>query len=163
MKPEKGDKVKILFRNGAIESGIIESWTDKEAHLKSNESNNILLIQNVNQDVMAVKIILDNNSKNNENPLLPVKLENSIVNNDDNPLLQNDSSKSVSHKDEKFYVSDMALKAKKLTELRLEQAALEKEKIKNSLKSNQGIQEIKYDLPSSLFLSKNSSSNNGSR
>lgn len=58
MFPEKGQHIKIFFRNGAVEEGIVHIWGEKQAVLKSMTTDNLLLIQDVEQDVMAIKIII---------------------------------------------------------------------------------------------------------
>ena len=150
MKPLKGHKVKILFRNGAVESGVVEAWTDKEAILRSNESNNILIIQNITQDVMAIKVILEDDIKNNINSIP----ENKNIN-----LIQNEH-REMSQEDKKEYIPDINLRAKKLIELRNEKALLEKEQVKKTLRANNGIKDIQYDLPNSLLFAKNTGINN---
>ena len=58
MLPEQGQHIKIFFRNGVIEEGLVQEWSNKQAVLKSLSTDNLLLIQDVAQDVMAVKIIV---------------------------------------------------------------------------------------------------------
>jgi len=153
MKPIKGQKVKILFRNGTIESGIIESWSEKDAVIKANDSNNFLIIQNTSQDVMAIKIILEDSDKikikNEENNIITEKDVRKIDNELDRVIYE----EKISDEEKREYIPDISLRAKKLAELRIEQARLEKEKIsKKLLKPDLGkVQAFNYELPSSIF------------
>ena len=60
MIPQKGHYVKIIFRNGSQAEGYVESWSDKQSILKSVEGESYFLIQKTVEDVMAIKIILEN-------------------------------------------------------------------------------------------------------
>lgn len=59
MDPQINQKVKIYFRNGIIEEGIVLSWSSKKSAIKSLSSENILVIQNTEQDVFLLKIIIE--------------------------------------------------------------------------------------------------------
>lgn len=56
LSPTEGDEVKVLFRNGQVEEGLVVFWSDEKAVLKSLRSENIFIIQNTTQDVMGIKI-----------------------------------------------------------------------------------------------------------
>lgn len=56
---EKGQYVKIVFKNSTQLEGIVDSWSDKQSVLKSIEGDSLMIIFNTSEDVMAVKIILN--------------------------------------------------------------------------------------------------------
>lgn len=57
MIPQKGQYVKIYFRNETQLEGIIESWSNSQAILITEESGSACIIMNVLEDVMLVKIM----------------------------------------------------------------------------------------------------------
>jgi hypothetical protein len=59
MIPAPGQHIKIFFKNGLIEEGIVDSWSDNSSTLKSLESNNILIVQNCKENIIAIKILVD--------------------------------------------------------------------------------------------------------
>ena len=56
---EKGQYVKVVFKNSTQLEGVVESWTEKQAILRSVSGDSLMIIQNTSEDVMAIKIILD--------------------------------------------------------------------------------------------------------
>ncbi len=56
MDPEKGTFVSVYFKNGILEQGIVESWSDNKSVLKSVSGNSLIIIQKTLEDVMLVKI-----------------------------------------------------------------------------------------------------------
>ncbi len=58
MTPQKGQYVKLMFRNGAQAEGFVESWSDAQSVLKS-DNGSLFLVQRTAEDVMAVKIVMD--------------------------------------------------------------------------------------------------------
>lgn len=58
MIPARGDRVKLFFRNGLVEEGVVLSWSDTKTVLRSLTSDNLLLVQNTVQDVIAVKLFV---------------------------------------------------------------------------------------------------------
>lgn len=57
MFPKKGDRIKLIFRNGLIEEGIVLEFSNENSAVKSIHDDSILIILNTIQDVQAVKII----------------------------------------------------------------------------------------------------------
>jgi hypothetical protein len=49
-------RVKIYFRNGLVEEGIVVSWSETKTVIKAISSDNVLIILNTSQDVIAVKV-----------------------------------------------------------------------------------------------------------
>lgn len=56
---EKGQYVKIVFKNSTQLEGIVESWSDQQSVIKSINGDSLMVIFNTSADVMAVKIILN--------------------------------------------------------------------------------------------------------
>ena len=56
LNPEPNQHVKIYFRNGVVEEGIVLQWSDTKSVLRSLSSQNKLIIQNTLQDIIAIKI-----------------------------------------------------------------------------------------------------------
>ena len=52
----KGQFVKVIFRNGTQLEGVVESWSDTKAILISTDKTTSLIIMNVAEDVMLVKV-----------------------------------------------------------------------------------------------------------
>lgn len=148
MKPVKGQKVEIVFRNSMIQSGIVESWTDQQSVLKDGTS--FIIIENTSQDVMLIRIELFK-----EDPFLSTSSQTQKINEELDRVLD---------EEKKEYRPDLSLRAKNLVDLRLEQAKLEKEMIsKKILRPDLGkVQTVNYELPSSLF-TKNSGTMHNSR
>lgn len=59
MIPKQGQRVKLIFRNGLVEEGVVVSWSDKTSVLKAFTSDVYLVINNTNQDIIAFKIFQD--------------------------------------------------------------------------------------------------------
>jgi len=100
---KNGQHIKILFRNGLVEEGVVIEWTGKQAVIKSLNSEDLLVIQNTEMDVQAVKIHVEG----------PVKKQPVFIDEEvelDEP------------------VRDPYLRAKSLTELKLLRAKEEREK-----------------------------------
>ena len=58
MIPQKGQYVKLMFRNGAQAEGFVDSWSDAQSVLKS-DNGSLFLVQSTAEDVMAIKIVAD--------------------------------------------------------------------------------------------------------
>ena len=72
MKPTKGQHIHILFTNGTTANGIVELWSDKESHLKSNDND--IIIYNTIQNVMMI-MLLNKEHKENNIEILQKKFE----------------------------------------------------------------------------------------
>lgn len=53
---EKGKQVKVFFKNGFIAEGQVEEWSDTKAVLKTVNSQDQLIIYNVSENVVMVRI-----------------------------------------------------------------------------------------------------------
>lgn len=53
--PNNGDKVKVLFSNGMVESGTVVYWSDQKAVL--TDGHNKLIINNTLQNIIAIQVI----------------------------------------------------------------------------------------------------------
>lgn len=71
LDPEKNDHIRIMFKNGLVEEGLVLYWSDQKAVLKLSES--ILIIQNVIDDILAIKIFIKPQQKTN-NKLSPIEV-----------------------------------------------------------------------------------------
>jgi sRNA-binding regulator protein Hfq len=58
MEPQVGQFVKLIFRNGTLMEGIIQQWSNLKSVLKSESSDDLLVILNTEQDLLAYKIIV---------------------------------------------------------------------------------------------------------
>lgn len=120
---QPGQIVKILFRNGSIETGKVIKWTDEKSIIKSLNSNDLLIIQKTLEDVFVIKII--NEQKLDKEP--------EVI-------------------DDPVYITDSTLKTKKLVELHAEKVKLEKEQTKKKLFSldNTNRTDINYGIPTRI-------------
>jgi len=53
-------KVKIFFKNGLTAEGVVIEWSDKKSILKSEASNNILIINNSLDNIMMINVSCEN-------------------------------------------------------------------------------------------------------
>ena len=60
MNPKINDLIKVFFRNGFQAEGFVEEWTDQKSSLRSLDGKSILIIQRTIDDIMFVKVLLDN-------------------------------------------------------------------------------------------------------
>jgi hypothetical protein len=58
MKPQPGQHVKCIFKNGTIVEGIVEEW-DIEVHLLSLTDKSLMIICHPSEDLMMIKIMPD--------------------------------------------------------------------------------------------------------
>lgn len=59
MTPSKGQHVKCILRNGAIAEGIVEEWFNNHVQLKSLDGESILIITHPSEDIMLIKVSLE--------------------------------------------------------------------------------------------------------
>ena len=52
-------KVKIFFKNGLTAEGVVIEWTDKKSILKSEATDNILIINNSIDNVIMINVSCD--------------------------------------------------------------------------------------------------------
>ena len=120
MIPVKGSRVKIFFRNGLIEEGFVESWSDEKSVIRSLNSSNLLVIQQTQSDVIAIKIITDQ-------PTIPDQVYQEL------PELP-------------AYEPDSQLRAMKLSDLHRARIAQEREQARQRLTTfnNSGLNSVEY-------------------
>jgi hypothetical protein len=56
---EAGKHVKIILRNGAMAEGIVLEWFANEVQLKSLDNESILIITHPAEDIMLIKVFLE--------------------------------------------------------------------------------------------------------
>lgn len=72
MIPEIGQHVKCLLRNNSLVEGIVKYWNTDRIELQSLDEKSILIIPHPEQDIMMIKILLENISdKENSQKLNP--------------------------------------------------------------------------------------------
>lgn len=126
MIPQQNDVVKIIFKQGMVEEGIVISWSDDKSVIKSSHNDNVLIILNTIENVLAVKIVNDFKKR---------KLRQEIYVDDPEPP---------------SYERDESLRAKQLSELHVERIKEEKERAKSHLttfESTETLQPINYGYP----------------
>lgn len=135
MIPKKGSLIKILFKNGGTESGYVLSWTDEKSAIKSLYSKNIFVIMNTKESVFGYKIILENEQKN---PIKKPVKKPVYVDREELPTPS--------------YTNDMSLRAKQLSELHLERMRLEKERVRDKMRTFRppGEYGVSYGYPTKL-------------
>lgn len=154
--PKENQKVSILFKNGKIEYGIVLYWSDYKSVIKSLNSDNIMIIQQTLQDVMAVKIFIED-IKNKNNDLDSVDSKHNQKKNNKNEFRPTKNTSSVYIDKElelNYYEPDPKLRALGLAELQIEKARQEKEMARKHMftidmsRINNG--ENKYVFPSRI-------------
>jgi hypothetical protein len=66
MIPNKGQYVKIIFRNATQAEGVVETWTDQQSVLRASDGESLLVINRTAEDVMAYKIVINHTSSNKQ-------------------------------------------------------------------------------------------------
>ncbi|NJO18635.1 MAG: hypothetical protein HC877_23780 [Thioploca sp.] len=56
MIPDRNDYIVIMFYDGMVEKGFVESWSDEKSAIYTEE-NILLVIQNTKKDVKCYKLI----------------------------------------------------------------------------------------------------------
>ena len=127
MEPKQGERVKLFFRNGLVEEGIVDLWTQQRAVLRSFASENVLVIQNTEQDIIAIKIYRDEAQLNSPHPSAQVAVNDEL-------------------KPDQYY-KDEGLRVKSLAELRLLQAMEERKRAREATRSftPNGLTQETYD------------------
>ena len=57
MTPQKGQYVKIVFRNSTQLEGFVETWSSAKSILKTRDEQSFCVIMKTDEDVMVVKIM----------------------------------------------------------------------------------------------------------
>ena len=78
MEPIQGDRVKLFFRNGLVEEGIVMHWSSTRAVLGSFSSDNVLIIQNTENDIIAIKVYRDKTQIESRNPSAQVYVDDDL-------------------------------------------------------------------------------------
>jgi len=120
---EKNQFVKVFFKNSICADGFVEHWTNQNAVLISMDGKSRFIIQNVSEDVIAVKIFLD--------------------------IIKPKPKQHVEKQPETINQDDKYFKIKSLIELRKLQLEQEKKIISEKLKEHSPIysKQIKYQNP----------------
>jgi hypothetical protein len=85
MDPKPQQQVKLFFRNGMVEEGIVISWGDKKSVLKSISSENLLVIQKTAEDIIAIKIFVEEAP---QETVVPVYVDRPLEVKEREPLLR---------------------------------------------------------------------------
>lgn len=155
VKLEAGQKVTLLFRTGISISGTIINWEKGEFIIKTNDEKSLLIIPSPKDDIMAIKVLLESNSKENINNL---KVEGNIAQvNDKDKLIEKQKEQLAefnSNTDDS--ISEQEQKLKTLASLRLAKAKEDRDIIANKFKDHNisEIRKVEYGLPG--FLKKSS-------
>lgn len=119
MIPKTGQKIAVLFRNGLSETGVVSSWDNNKAVLKS-PANHLFIIQDIEKDVMAIKIFAG------EDPINVLKSQET---------------------EELQLTGNIQDRAKSLVQLRKEQAEAQKDLVKEHFKTAIGTTNVEYGPP----------------
>lgn len=127
MTPQPGQEVKLIFHNNTVIQGIVYSWDNTQAVLKTNTDQSFLIVNHPEHDIMLTVI-------------LPAKISDATA-----PTI---IKEKIQETLEQFLPQD--LKTKRLSELHLLKIQSEKEITANKLKSHlaNGLKPIKYQMPS---------------
>lgn len=60
MKPSPQQHVKLLLRTGTLIEGLVQEWSDQEVVLVSLDGKSQLILPRPSDDIMLIKIVLDN-------------------------------------------------------------------------------------------------------
>lgn len=119
MEPTPGQFVKVIFKNGLVEQGIVVVWTNKKAVLKSPSGYSQLIIQNTSEDILAIKI-----DTHRDHPAVPEKTE--LKHDAETPFMDGELNL-------KEYEPDPNLRFLKLAELKKELIHEEKERVRQHI------------------------------
>lgn len=136
MIPQMGQQVKCIFRNGVISEGIVESWQTHNVQLRSLDGKSILIITNPAEDIMLIKIVLENPSNLEELPDISQAIDQTLENVPSQPTI------AINPYDADYN--------KSLAELRKERAEVERRIITEKLKEHRpsiGGGKVKYEQP----------------
>lgn len=134
---QSGQRVKCILRNGTTVEGVVDEWYGNEAQLRSFDGKSILIITRPAEDIMLIKIILED-PEEKEN-ILPPKYPAKEV--EQNPIETTHDVYNVDHN-------------KSLAELKIDLAAQERriiaEKLREHRPSIQGAGKVAYEYPGSI-------------
>lgn len=137
----KGQKVKIFFNNGFKLEGTVEIWTPQQSILL--HEGKTLIIYDTAKNVMVVQV---------EGKIVQPKMEEQSQPSQAAMAITSTPSPSpavtnLSVKQAPSEKNSLALRAKKLAELRIKQVEEEKNKIKKQFNSELKGNNINYELP----------------
>lgn len=129
MMPLENQYVKIIMKNLIQIEGVVKSWSDKKSVLLTNDGDAVIIMNTVD-DVSVVKITNDNHNVEDK-----INYKNQID-------MQFEKVASNPARPE-----DQILKIQKLSDLRIEQAKLDKEIIVSKFKTHEltSRKPVKYD------------------
>lgn len=152
MKIKENMLVKVFFKTGIITEGVVVFWKDKQACLRSVESNNKLLIYKPFKNVMMVKI-LESFNVEAQNNIPPPNPQQTFVEERAVEELIEEETLTTPYDDmpQNSFENIKHNRTKKLIELRLSENKLNRNKISDKLVdfvSRPVIEkEGKYELP----------------
>lgn len=131
MKIEKDQHIKILFKNGMVTEGIVDSWELDNYIIRSLTDQSLLIIFHPNDDILAVKVLQQpvNNQINSTSQVLP-KI------NSTSPILPKVDPEVVQEELGAEKLTEQDLRVKKLAELRILEAKQAKAIFANKLKDH---------------------------
>ena len=141
MKIAVGTYVICLLRNSIVAEGTVEEWSDDQCVLKSADKKNLIILPDPRQDIIMIKVILDE-SKPIAKPPAPVtktQIANTIMS-------IRDQFNHISH----YPPSD--LRNQKLAQLKILLIEEEKKEIAEKLRNHHigQVKETSYGTPGFL-------------
>lgn len=138
MIPHPNSYVKIYLKNNISLEGIVINWTDGKTVLKANTTNNLLIIQNTKENVIAYQIII------NEEPENTLEKQDNIPN---NPVFTGELESSPE------MPRDITKRALTLVELKKEKIKEEQQRARELLTSFEPsylLEATQYGIPSNI-------------
>ena len=147
MEEAIGKRVKIFFRNGMTCEGFVSKWANNEAVLRSLESDDVVFLPDVKEDVFMVRFffqdkeVVEKPPKEGLPPIIEPELEKP------KPIK---AQAQVPPSQPKKVIDKQELRLKKLVELRAQQKKELEENVSKRLKSHvpTNIQRPTYVQPS---------------
>lgn len=155
MDEAKGKRVKIFFRNGITCEGIVSKWENNEAILCALESDDVVFIPDIKEDIFMVRFFL---SSSDEEAVEPIPKEGlPPIREPERPIVELPPAQ-----EDLKPLDKQELRMKKLAELRAQQKQELEQKVASRVKSHvpTNIQRPTYAQPSftSRFPKNNTSS-----
>lgn len=67
MTPETNQYVKVVLKNSMVIGGVVISWEENQACIQSLETNDVIIINNLKENVVLIKICYEENNNYIEN------------------------------------------------------------------------------------------------
>lgn len=80
MTPETNQYVKVVLKNSMVIGGVVISWEENQACIQSLETNDVIIINNLKENVVLIKICYEENNNYIENQKSFVKKEQATSN-----------------------------------------------------------------------------------